>query len=303
MAVALYCVFLPSKVESPDTVYNVEAKIPLDQQRFIFCLKTQGILADYTHSPPCSPPHTEFKKVLVSCNGRTLESFEKSCTASSLLWYLSFTNQDILPVVDLVESDIKIPEMTKAENTERERTEKAKGCTKAEAAKLQAQSSNSLKAGKKKKFKREGLEDNAEDYVDSEIALGENKRLSHQMAKAYNPSAVEISQWSLAGYHRMSGFNALWVTGMDHAGIATQIDHRDIKERTLLKVPNYEDPVKFGVLTSFACPFEGDLGEIVVATLRVETILGIPAIAIHPDEKDAGTFMENLPFIRWYWCC
>lgn len=58
----------------------------------------------------------------------------------------------------------------------------------------------------------------------------------------------------------------------------------DIKERTLLKVPGYEKPVEFGVLTSFAYPLEGGLGEIVVATTRVETMLGDTAIAIHPDD-------------------
>lgn len=59
----------------------------------------------------------------------------------------------------------------------------------------------------------------------------------------------------------------------------------DIKERTLLKVPGYENPVEFGVLTSFAYPLEKGLGEIVVATTRVETMLGDTAIAIHPDDK------------------
>lgn len=59
----------------------------------------------------------------------------------------------------------------------------------------------------------------------------------------------------------------------------------DIKERTLLSVPEYEHPVEFGILTSFAYPLEGGLGEIVVATTRVETMLGDTAIAIHPDDK------------------
>lgn len=43
--------------------------------------------------------------------------------------------------------------------------------------------------------------------------------------------------------------------------------------------------MEFGVLTSFAYPLEGDLDEIVVATTRVETMLGDTAIAIHPDDK------------------
>ncbi|KAL4597009.1 hypothetical protein ACB092_12G204900 [Castanea dentata] len=167
-------------------------------------------------------------------------------------------------------------------------------------------------------------------------------------------------------WRRMSGYNTLWVPGMDHAGIATQVvvekkimrerkltrhdlgrekfvsecftmdekssravteafvrlnknnliksfyiisffyckeerlvnwdcvlwtaisdievEHIEIKGRTLLNVPGYDKLVEFGVLTSFAYPLEGELGEIVVATTRVETMLGDTAVAIHPDD-------------------
>ncbi|GAV80269.1 tRNA-synt_1 domain-containing protein/Anticodon_1 domain-containing protein [Cephalotus follicularis] len=63
-----------------------------------------------------------------------------------------------------------------------------------------------------------------------------------------------------------------------------EVDYTDIKERSLLKVPGYDKPVEFGVLTSFAYPLEGGLGEIVVATTRVETMLGDTAIAVHPED-------------------
>lgn len=63
------------------------------------------------------------------------------------------------------------------------------------------------------------------------------------------------------------------------------MDYKDIKERTLLKVPGYDSLVEFGVLTSFAYPLEENLGEIVVATTRVETMLGDTAIAVHPEDK------------------
>ncbi|CAN1299052.1 Valine--tRNA ligase, mitochondrial 1 [Linum perenne] len=170
-------------------------------------------------------------------------------------------------------------------------------------------------------------------------------------------------------WKRMSGYNALWVPGVDHAGIATQVvvekklmrerqltrhdvgreqfiaevwkwkeeyggtilgqlrrlgasldwsrecftmdekrsraiteefvrlyeegliyrDHRlvnwDCTLRTAVSDIEYDKPVEFGVLTSFAYPLEGDLGEIVVATTRVETMLGDTAIAVHPDDE------------------
>nr|XP_009777960.1 PREDICTED: valine--tRNA ligase-like [Nicotiana sylvestris] len=64
-----------------------------------------------------------------------------------------------------------------------------------------------------------------------------------------------------------------------------EVEYADIKEKTFLNVPGYEEPVEFGVLTSFAYPLEGGLGEIVVATTRIETMLGDTAIAIHPEDK------------------
>ncbi|KAJ4879323.1 Valine--tRNA ligase [Raphanus sativus] len=63
-----------------------------------------------------------------------------------------------------------------------------------------------------------------------------------------------------------------------------EVEHKDIKEKTLLNVPGYDKPVEFGLITSFAYPLEGGLGEVVVATTRVETMLGDTAIAIHPDD-------------------
>ncbi|XP_026421087.1 valine--tRNA ligase, mitochondrial 1-like [Papaver somniferum] len=65
-----------------------------------------------------------------------------------------------------------------------------------------------------------------------------------------------------------------------------EVDYKDIKERTMLKVPAYDTPVEFGVLTSFAYPLEGDLDdEIVVATTRVETMLDDTGMAVHPEDK------------------
>ncbi|KAJ0247561.1 hypothetical protein HA466_0160050 [Hirschfeldia incana] len=64
-----------------------------------------------------------------------------------------------------------------------------------------------------------------------------------------------------------------------------EVVYKDIEEKTLLNVPGYEKPVEFGLLTSFAYPLEGGLGEeVVVATTRVETMLGDTGIAIHPDD-------------------
>ena len=69
-----------------------------------------------------------------------------------------------------------------------------------------------------------------------------------------------------------------------------QVDYLEIKERSLLKVPGYDKPVEFGVLTKFAYPLEGNLGEIVVATTRIETMLGDTAIAVHPNDDRYSHF-------------
>ena len=69
-----------------------------------------------------------------------------------------------------------------------------------------------------------------------------------------------------------------------------QVDYIDVPEFAQLKVPGYEAPVEFGVLTSFAYKLEGAGGEegaeeeVVVATTRPETMLGDTAVAVHPDD-------------------
>ncbi|XP_058769758.1 valine--tRNA ligase, mitochondrial 1-like [Vicia villosa] len=306
-----------------------------------------------------------------------------------------------------------------------------------QAQQQQAQQSaaNASKKSEKKAVKRGAEDENPADYIDPETTLGDKKQMSRQLAKQYNPTAVEKSwyEWwekskyfvadasstkpsfvivlpppnvtgalhighaltaaiedTMIRWRRMSGYNTLWVPGMDHAGIATQVvvekkimrerqltrhdlgrekfieevwewknkhggtilqqlrrlgasldwsrecftmddkrskgvteafvklykqglvyrdlrlvnwdcvlrtaisdievDYIDIKERTLLKVPGYDKPVEFGVLTKFAYTLEGDLGEVVVATTRIETMLGDSAIAVHPSDDRYSQF-------------
>ena len=58
----------------------------------------------------------------------------------------------------------------------------------------------------------------------------------------------------------------------------------EIDGRTFLKVPGYEEKVEFGVLVHFAYPVIGTDREIVVATTRIETMLGDTAVAVHPED-------------------
>ena len=45
----------------------------------------------------------------------------------------------------------------------------------------------------------------------------------------------------------------------------------------------YPEKVEFGVLVSFAYKVEGSDEEVIVATTRVETMLGDTAVAVHPE--------------------
>lgn len=61
------------------------------------------------------------------------------------------------------------------------------------AQQKQEQGGNTLKKSAKKNVKRDDGSENAEEFVDPETPFGEKKKLSNQMAKEYNPSAVEKS--------------------------------------------------------------------------------------------------------------
>lgn len=93
-----------------------------------------------------------------------------------------------------------------------------------------------------------------------------------------------------------------WSVKLNTAISNLEVENRDIKGRTLINVPNYSEPVEFGVLTSFAYPVVGSkTGEkIIVATTRPETMFGDTAVAVHPDDKRYthlhGAFVQH-PFL------
>ena len=59
----------------------------------------------------------------------------------------------------------------------------------------------------------------------------------------------------------------------------------ELPGRTLLSVPGYKDKVEFGVIISFAYKVEDSAEEIVVATTRIETMLGDTGVAVHPEDE------------------
>ena len=83
-----------------------------------------------------------------------------------------------------------------------------------------------------------------------------------------------------------------WSCALKSAISDIEVDYIDLEGKTYLDVKthpgNPKDPqgkYEFGVLTSFAYPIDGTPDEyLVVATTRLETMLGDTAVAIHPDD-------------------
>ena len=75
-----------------------------------------------------------------------------------------------------------------------------------------------------------------------------------------------------------------WSCTLKSAISNLEVDKVELNGRTLLVVPGYKEKVEFGVLISFAYKVENSDDEIVVATTRIETMLGDTAVAVHPDD-------------------
>ncbi|CAD7088868.1 unnamed protein product [Hermetia illucens] len=76
-----------------------------------------------------------------------------------------------------------------------------------------------------------------------------------------------------------------WSCALRSAISDIEVDKIDIPGRTFFSIPGYEEKVEFGVLVKFAYRVEGSDEEIVVATTRIETMLGDTAVAVHPNDE------------------
>ncbi|OCT67919.1 hypothetical protein XELAEV_18039217mg [Xenopus laevis] len=76
-----------------------------------------------------------------------------------------------------------------------------------------------------------------------------------------------------------------WSCTLNSAISDIEVDKKELSGRTLLPVPGYKQGVEFGVLVSFAYKVQETGEEIVVATTRVETMLGDTAVAVHPQDQ------------------
>lgn len=76
-----------------------------------------------------------------------------------------------------------------------------------------------------------------------------------------------------------------WSCTLKSAISDIEVDKIELTGRTLLSIPGYNNKVEFGVLVMFAYKVEGSTDEIVVATTRIETMLGDTAVAVHPNDE------------------
>ncbi|KIW97557.1 valine-tRNA ligase [Cladophialophora bantiana CBS 173.52] len=106
-----------------------------------------------------------------------------------------------------------------------------------------------------------------------------------------------------------------WCSALSTSLSNLEVDNKELKGRTKLKVPGYDKMIEFGVLTYFKYPIsKGDDSYksstspdrfkgyefIEIATTRPETMLGDTAIAVHPDDKRYKHLVGKLaihPFI------
>ncbi|XP_061573124.1 valine--tRNA ligase [Cololabis saira] len=73
-----------------------------------------------------------------------------------------------------------------------------------------------------------------------------------------------------------------WSCTLNSAISDIEVDKKELTGRTLLPVPGYKEKVEFGVLVSFSYKVDGSDEEVIVATTRIETMLGDSAVAVHP---------------------
>lgn len=87
-----------------------------------------------------------------------------------------------------------------------------------------------------------------------------------------------------------------WSVKLNTALSNLEVENKDIKGRTLVSVPGYDEKVEFGVLTSFAYQVVDSDDKLIIATTRPETMFGDTAIAIHP--KDPRYFHLHGKFVQ-----
>lgn len=103
-----------------------------------------------------------------------------------------------------------------------------------------------------------------------------------KLCKAVTEAFIQLHEKNLI-YRNSRLVN--WSCTLKSAISDIEVDKVEVPGRTFLAIPGYAEKVEFGVLVSFAYQVEDTNEELVVATTRVETMLGDTAVAIHPNDS------------------
>jgi valyl-tRNA synthetase len=92
-----------------------------------------------------------------------------------------------------------------------------------------------------------------------------------------------------------------WSCTLKTAISAIEVEYKELTGPTKLNVPGYDKKIEFGVIHSFAYKVDDGSGdEIIVATTRLETMLGDVCVCVHPEDprytKYIGKTLKH-PFI------
>ncbi|KAF8787895.1 Valine--tRNA ligase like protein [Argiope bruennichi] len=111
-----------------------------------------------------------------------------------------------------------------------------------------------------------------------------------------------ISRW-----RRMRGEKVIWIPGFDHGDLFKkpffrqgnllnwssqirsvisdiEVDHLEIPQKKKVRLPGLKDPVELGLMDYFYYPVENSDEKILIATTRLETMLGDSAVAVNPTD-------------------
>ncbi|KAF7487994.1 Valine--tRNA ligase [Sarcoptes scabiei] len=120
-----------------------------------------------------------------------------------------------------------------------------------------------------------------------------------KMCRAVNEAFVRLHEKSLI-YRSKRMVN--WCCTLRSVISDIEVKHIDVEKQTFLQVPGYAKPIEVGVLHKFAYPVvdpdpQGPK-ELIVATTRIETMLGDTAVVIHPNDELQHPFLpKKLPII------
>ena len=82
-----------------------------------------------------------------------------------------------------------------------------------------------------------------------------------------------------------------WCCKLQTALSDVEVEYEELDKPTLMSVPGHDDKYEFGVLIQFAYKIKGTDKEIIVATTRIETMLGDTAVAVHSKDPRYQEFI------------